>query len=617
MPGFCGCVGDYTIDDAARARAAATLARRGGCVADGREAPGFRIDVAGLPGAPVRGPYVYEDDRIIGAFAGDVIDHASVPWPRISADTRSDSHDWVASWDGAFAVAVYDKVEGRLLLVGDPFACQPLFYRCDARGIRFGTNLPALLHLGAPPELDRTWFHQFMYFGYWPGQATFLAGARRVPPGSLVVYDLGSGRTEVRAYAERFTRREPLLSGTEALRHATDVFADRMPRYYGEHEPVEVPLSGGWDSRTVLAYMPPGREHYTYTYGAPGSNDRVEAAKVARELRVPHRAISFDEAYEPSLPSLMYEVVWLSNGLAWINRAMMPRVYAEVDRHRPRTPILMSGISLDTLFRGHNNARGDLDRFLATGETRFTQPEYALLFGAQPAPFYEDVAALGAALNREHGTLADSEGYLNYLTYTLLPSYFTADLEIGGYHATMRVPGWDRDIVRLAYEIEYSTLCLSKFLPHEQFTETLLQAHLMSTNRALARVPMQGMPLWVWTRENRLAYNFFRVLKHGPRYLKRRIFGTKAAPPLEDWDRWATGIIDGELRSILHPGCLVGDHMDRDALGTLLDSPRWAWRVRLASVELILQLMRNGWDLDALPYPGVRPAEERAPQPAR
>lgn len=602
MPGFCGFVGPHAPsainDDAVR-----TLDRDGNCIGAQRGCAGFAVAVAALAGSPVAGAYVHEDERLIAGFAGDLVDQASVPWGRLADDIDRGSYRWLEDCDGHFSFVVYEKLGRRLHLIGDHFGYRPLFKARCVGGLAFATNLPALLHLGVAPEFNEAWFHQFMYFGYWPGQATFLRNATRVAPGEVVIYELDSDTVSRRVVTARNVKRATTIRGRAAIRAAADVFADRMPKYFGTDEPVELPLSGGLDSRTILAYMPPGRDYHAYTYGEPGCADHREAAALARRLELPHRFINFDRAYEPRLPGLIREVVWRSGGLAWTNRAMLPYVYRDADRHRPRTPLVMSGISLDILFRGHNNARGDLDRFLATGETRFTAPQYELVFGPRPGRFYDAVSALGRKLNEEHGTLADSEGYLNYLVYTLLPSYFSADLEICGHHGTMRIPGWDRAIIKLAYEIEYSTIYLSKFVPHEQFLESVLQAHLMSTNRRLARVPLQGIPLWVWTRGNRPAYHAFRYVHHGPRYLRRRFGGQLADRPLEDWPRWAATILDEDLDRILGKDCLVGDLVDRACLPRLRAPDHWAWRLRLASVELILQLLRNGWKLEELPYP--------------
>lgn len=507
--------------------------------------------------------------------------------------------------EGRFAVAVHRRRESRFELYADHFGCQPVFYARHGGALIVSTQLAAFVRLGLGRGLDREWLHRFLFFGYWPGTPTFLEGVRRLGPGSVLEFEPGSGELAVTAYEERLGSTGPLM-GDDAVEHALDVFRTSVPSMFATPNHVVFALSGGLDSRTLYAFMPEGTDHSGFTYGMKGCHDQKEAAVTAKRLGMPHRQMFFDDDHVRSLPRLVYETVWLSGGLAWINRCMLPAVYRFVGAASDETPVLSSGIALDTLFRGHNNARGDVDRVLRTGEPSFGDPAYGELLAGGTESFRRDVSGCIEELNAEHGVLSGSEAYLSYTAYTLCPSYFTADLEIGGHYASLRVPGYDSRIVRLAYEIEYSTIYLSKFLEHDRFQEFILQANLMASHPRLAGVPLQGIPLDVFVKRDKLRYHAHRTLKHGWRYLERRLSRRGTATPIEDWGAWFGTVLDDDMRAVLGPGALVRDIVDPLTVDRYLAENRWPWLARLASVEIVLQLMENGWSLEGLDYPGLR-----------
>lgn len=607
MPGLMGVVGDGPLESRRLSAARWTLDLLG----RGRPEEAVR-DEAYLACVPLRAESalasLHEDARFLAGAVGDFAGASELSWERIATDLARDSEAWLGDLDGPFAVAVYDQQRRRLRLYADHYGCRPLFWARDGRRFLFSTALPTFVQLMSGLSLDREWFMRFLYFGYWPGQPTFLAGVRRLTAGQRLTYDLASGELAVEPYEPRHARREPPLRGGAALDQALEVFQRRVPTYFGRDRRLVVALSGGLDTRTLLAFMPDGLDYRTFTYGAPGCPDQLEADRVVRRMGYPHRRLYFDAAYEPSLPGLIHEVVWLSGGLAWINRAMLPAVYRFVAEDAVRPPYLMSGIGLDTLYRGHNNARGDLNRFLGTGEIGFTDPGHAAVMGTLLKEYQDVNRAAGEELQREHGAMSRSDAYLSYLVYTLVPSYFSADLEAGGNYAVLRVPGWDREITRLAWEIEYSTIYNSKYIPHSRHQEFILQTHLMRTHRRLARVPLHGMPLWAYAPNRGAAYRALRLLHHGPRYLKRRFLPTLAERPLEDWNRWYATVLAEELRAILAPHCLVRAHVGAQAIPRLFETRGWAFLARLASVELLLRLIDNGWRLENLPFAGAAQA---------
>lgn len=601
MPGILGVIGTTPIAAPRLRHALSSLDLLGRSPVQTLEGDGYLLAAAGVPGAVFSGPFIEARDGVAGCFAGDLHSHDAVPWDAILDVSAAAGGAWHDSVDGHFAVGVLDSRGGVFRLYSDHFGCHPVFYARLGSGLVFSTQLAAFVRLGVGGDFSEEWLHRFLFFGYWPGSLTYLEGVHRLGPGTVLEFDVGTGQFDLRRYEERFARRDPPLRGDQAIEAALERFRSSVPRMFPAGRQVEMALSAGLDSRTLYAFIPDDVPVRAFTYGMAGCDDQLEAGVTARRLGLVHRQLYYDQQYEKTLPELVRETVWLSGGLAWINRCMLPAVYRFVAQGSTQPPILSSGIALDTLFRGHNNARGDVHGLLATGEIRFTDPAYAELL--EPAAHDRFVAANRAcadALSGEHGRLSDSEAYLSYTAYTLCPSYFTADLEIGGHYASLRVPGYDRGIVKLAYEIENSTIYLSKFLPHDLFDEYVLQASLMASHPRLAHVPLQGIPLDVFVRRDKVRYQAYRLAKHGLRRIRRRLSARGTRTPIEDWDSWYANVLAGDLKLILGPDCRVARYVKLQTVERYFEQGRWVWLARLATAEMILRLIESDWDRSAV-----------------
>ena len=95
--------------------------------------------------------------------------------------------------NGMFAFALYDKQDQKLRLVRDRLGIKPLYYRLDARGLAFASEIKALSALDpAAPECDVSALHEWLFYGNSLGGRTLYQGIRQLPPGHCLELDLGS-----------------------------------------------------------------------------------------------------------------------------------------------------------------------------------------------------------------------------------------------------------------------------------------------------------------------------------------------------------------------------------------------------------------------------------------
>ena len=92
--------------------------------------------------------------------------------------------DCLQRLEGMFAFALWDDHHQQLWLVRDRFGIKPLYYAPVAGGLRFASNIQALLAAGdVDTRIDPVGLHyQLTLHGVVPALHTLLKGVRKVPP---------------------------------------------------------------------------------------------------------------------------------------------------------------------------------------------------------------------------------------------------------------------------------------------------------------------------------------------------------------------------------------------------------------------------------------------------
>src|SRR5262245_32425081 len=109
----------------------------------------------------------------------------------------------VSGWrsvDGQFALALWDTRAKRLVLGRDFLGVRPLYYRSDAEGIVFASEIKALLgRRDVPHAVDEAALADFLTFTSVPGPKTLFREIHKVPPGSAAARAV-DGTIEVATY---------------------------------------------------------------------------------------------------------------------------------------------------------------------------------------------------------------------------------------------------------------------------------------------------------------------------------------------------------------------------------------------------------------------------------
>lgn len=196
--------------------------------------------------------------------------------------------DLLRNLNGSFAVAIYDNGKEKLTIANDRHGLIKSFYYFDQGHFCFAPKLGPLLRLGAERSLRKDAVIDFFLFGYLLGDKTFFKHIHQLPPASIL--EISKHGLKITKYwdyeyvADHNTRpREELVEELGAL------WQQAVERRIKKDERIIIPLSGGLDSRAILAAAlrcTPKDNIITFTFGEPGSFDFEIGKMVAKKAGV-------------------------------------------------------------------------------------------------------------------------------------------------------------------------------------------------------------------------------------------------------------------------------------------------------------------------------------------
>ncbi|HZV02783.1 MAG TPA: asparagine synthase (glutamine-hydrolyzing), partial [Planctomycetota bacterium] len=274
---------------------------------------------------------------------------------------------------GMFSFAIWDAKNRRLLAARDRLGKKPFHYREDADAFRFASE-PSALHVGLPgvePDLEAV--HLYIHFGYVPCPRSAFAGARKLPPAHLLVWEPGK-RARVRRYWQ-VDYRDKLDASSAAARARIDertreLILEATRLRLISDVPLGAFLSGGIDSSSVVAAMAQAQKDavktFTIGFAEKVYDERPLARAVAHRWRTDHT----ERLVEPDLVSIVPELV-RHYGEPFADSSALP-TWAVSKVARERVTVALSGDGGDETWGGY---------------VRFKANEIAALYGRfVPAP---------------------------------------------------------------------------------------------------------------------------------------------------------------------------------------------------------------------------------------
>ena len=477
---------------------------------------------------------------------------------------------------GMFALALWDRAEGSLLLARDRLGEKPLHYGWQGRGddavFLFGSELKALAaHPAFAPEVDRDVLSLFLRHNYVPGTHTIHRGIFKVPPGSMVTISRARREPVTTAYWSALdvvragaARRRDDLSPAEAVDELEGLIRAAVAGQMVADVPLGAFLSGGIDSSVVVALMQAqsARPVKTFSIGfhEAGYDEAGHAKAVARHLGIDHTELYVTAeqamAVVPRLPAMFDE--------PFADSSQIPTFLVAELACRDVT-VSLSGDGGDELFGGYERYR--VTEAVWDRLSRIPAPLRRVAAGAAtalPPAAWDRLAAL-PPLRRLGGRFGDRVhkaagvlgcGSVDALYHGLVSHWTEPDrIVVGAREPATLLAGARPDLPGLAPVERMMALDLVTYLPDDILTKVDRAAMAVSLE---TRVPLLDhrivefawrLPLSLKMRDGAGKWVLRQVLyRHVPRVLVDRPkmgFGV----PVDVWLRgplrdWAEALLD-------------------------------------------------------------------------
>ena len=271
--------------------------------------------------------------------------HAFAPeGPSYLVHRYEEEPDFPKSLNGRFHGLAADSTRGTVTLFNDRFGLQRLYYHKAHDAFYFAAEAKAILKVR--PELrgaDPRGLGELMVCGCVLENRTLFNGIHVLPPGAAWRFRRGALESEASYFKPAEWEEQEPLDPEAYYAELRDAFVRALPRYFNGHEPVGVSLTGGLDTRIIMAWRQAAAGSVPcYTFGSMyrDNQDVVLARKVAQICGQPHQVITTGEEFLSNFSHYAERSVYLTDGCVDVSRS--PDLYVN-EKVRKIAPVRIVG----------------------------------------------------------------------------------------------------------------------------------------------------------------------------------------------------------------------------------------------------------------------------------
>jgi asparagine synthase (glutamine-hydrolysing) len=269
------------------------------------------------------------------------------------------SFDFLRDVDGYYAAVLYDKMKSIVYLITDRYGFKPLYWGIINGNLVWSSELKGFLgHKDFKINIDSGAVIQFFDIGYLLENRTWFEDVELMPPASLLVFNIKESKFEITHYWS-WSEIKPIKGSIDERGIAEELgrlFRQSVRKRVNINERVGITLSGGLDSRAILAAVPEDyKPLHTFTFGQEGCDDLWIAKKASEIKGGEHHAsiLNQDNWLKPRISG-----VWRTDGLENLLHMHGMEFY---DEYKPYMDFVLNGFLGGAVIGGSYLTPNNLD----------------------------------------------------------------------------------------------------------------------------------------------------------------------------------------------------------------------------------------------------------------
>jgi asparagine synthase (glutamine-hydrolysing) len=335
-----------------------------------------------------------------------------------------------AGLNGRFHGLLTNRRNGTATLFNDRYGIHRIYYHQSTEAFYFAAEAKAIL--AVRPELRRVnsrSLGEFVACGCVLENRTLFEGIDTLPQASAWTFRGGSLDKKAFYFQPSEWENQDPLDPESYYQELLEVFSRNLPRYFNGREPVGMSLTGGLDTRMIMAWQNlPSGSLPCYSFGGMfrDSEDVRVARAVARECGQPYEVISIGDEFLANFAKYAERTVYLTDGCAGVKSSS--DLYAN-QRAAAIAPVRLTGNYGSEILRG--------------------------LMGFKPVDpspglFGSDLLAQIQLAKTTYNGLSGGHA-LSFIAFRQVPWYHYGLLSLEQTQIAVRSPYLDNDMVRNAF----------------------------------------------------------------------------------------------------------------------------------------------------------------------
>ncbi len=252
--------------------------------------------------------------------------------------------DFLKDLNGWFSGVLLDIKAGKVLLFNDRYGMQRIYYYESRNAFYFSSEAKALLKV-CPElrEIDMRGLGEFFICDCVLEYRTLFKNIFLLPGAAAWKFQHDGSIVKEHYFMPEVWENQSWLEKEFFYRKLKEIFVKILPRYFRSNQKIGVSLTGGLDTRIIMANMTMAENKYPcYTFGGMyrDSFDVKIARKVADISHQKHQVLDLDKKFLLDFPNYAEKTVYITDGC--LNLYGSPEVYVN-GLAREIAPIRMTG----------------------------------------------------------------------------------------------------------------------------------------------------------------------------------------------------------------------------------------------------------------------------------